>query len=329
MFFFILKKRQIFYRLCLIIYLIKMLWEETLYIILEYYLVENFAINFLLLYFTNRITKSNIKTNRILIGAIITTLYSLTVFSPYLYFLSSFIVKLLFSILIIYMIFRSKNIKNFLYQWLCFYILSFILAGAIISISSNFTNIQKILSREVNLFNIFSIKHILMGLLLAVIVSILVFEYNHRKKMLDSFLLDAVIHHRGEEVSLKALIDTGNSLKDPLTNMRVFVVEVEKLEAILPRELMEYYKSPQRTMEEVLIDLREEFPLTIIPFRSIGNEAGLILGFKPDRVELKAPDKGIELEIDDIIIGIYNGDLSTDGFSGLLDYESIVLKEEI
>ena len=54
-----------------------------------------------------------------------------------------------------------------------------------------------------------------------------------------------------------------------------------------------------------------------------------ILGFKPDRVELKAPDKGIELEIDDIIIGIYNGDLSTDGFSGLLDYESIVLKEEI
>ena len=99
-----------------------------MYIVLEYYLVENFLINFLLLHLTNKVTKSKVGMKSIILGSIISSLYSLIVFVPSLLFLTSFIGKLFISTLIVYITFQGKSIKLFLYQWLTFYIVSFIFA---------------------------------------------------------------------------------------------------------------------------------------------------------------------------------------------------------
>ncbi|MDR7870075.1 MAG: sigma-E processing peptidase SpoIIGA [Tissierellaceae bacterium] len=302
-----------------------------MYIILEYYLLENFFINFLVLYTTNKITKSKIKTKGIIIGTIISTLYSLIIFLPSLLFLTSFIFKIIISAIIIYITFNSKSIKTFLYQWLCFYIVSFIFAGAIMSLTSNFTNITKAISKEINLFKIFEIKHIIVGIIIALLISIIVFSYNHRKKQIEKLLVDAKISIKDQTVIIKALVDTGNSLKDPLSNRNVFVVELSKLHSILPDELINFYRDKFKTnIEDILLNLMDKFPITLVPFKSIGNDNGIILGFKPDSVIIRLPNEGEDIELSKIIIGIYNGHLSNEGeFSGLLDYESIVEKEEI
>lgn len=302
-----------------------------MYIILEYYLLENFIINSLILYSTNRITRSKVKIKAIVIGTIISTLYSLIVFLPSLLFLSSFIFKILVSALIVYLTFKSKSLKNFFYQWFCFYIVSFIFAGAVISLSSNFTNISKFLFREVSLLEIFSIKHILLGIIVALFILLIVFSFNYRKKQMERFIVDAKIVFKDKEVFLKALIDTGNTLKDPLSNRSVFVVELSQLHSLLPEELVDYYNSKEKTnIEDLLINLKDDFPILLVPFKSIGNDNGLILGFRPNNVIIKLPDEDYNLELSKIIIGIYDGHLSSDNdFSGLLDYESIVQKEEI
>lgn len=302
-----------------------------MYIILEYYLLENIIINSLILYSTNRITRSKVKIKAIIIGTMISTVYSLIVFLPSLLFLSSFVFKVLVSALIIYITFKSKSIKNFLYQLFCFYIVSFIFAGAIISLSSNFTNISKFLFREISLLEIFSIKHILLGIIMALLISLIVFSFNHRKKQMERFIVDAKIIYKERKVFFKALIDTGNTLKDPLSNRSVFVVELSKLYGLLPEKLVDYYDSKEKmNIEDLLIDLKDDFPILLVPFKSIGNDNGLILGFRPDNVIIKHPDKDDDLELSKIIIGIFDGYLSSDNdFSGLLDYESIVQKEEI
>ncbi len=305
--------------------------EDTLYIILEYYLLENFIINFIVLYSTNKITKSNIKIRGIILGTLISTAYSLVLFLPSLLFLSRFIFKVIISALIVYITFSSKSLKTFLYQWLTFYIVSFIFAGAIMSLSSNFTNISKLLSKEINLFNVFSIKNILIGIFIALIVSLIVFSYNHRKKEIERLLVDASIIHKARSINIKALVDTGNSLKEPLSNRSVFVVELSKLWSILPQELKGFYENtPDVSIEDLLIKLNDKFPLTLIPFKSIGNDNGIILGFRPDKILIKLKDEEDEIVLHKTIVGIYNGNLSHDNeFSALLNYESIIMKEEI
>lgn len=302
-----------------------------MYIILEYYLLENFLINFLVLYSTNRITKSYVKIKKIIIGSIFATSYALIVFLPSLLFLSSFLFKVLISGSIVYITFKSSNIKTFSYQFFSFYIVSFIFAGAIISLSSSFTNMNEFLTKEINLFNIFTIKHISSGIIIAIFISLIVFTYNHRKKDMEKFIVDAKIIYQEKISTFKALVDTGNTLKDPLSNRSVFVVELSKILNLLPEELVDYYNSPKKyNIEDLLINLNDKFPLALVPFKSIGNDSGIILGFKPDKVLIKAQDKDDLISLDKIIIGIYQGSLSDDtDFSGLLNYETIVQKEEI
>lgn len=301
-----------------------------MYIILEYYLLENFIINFLVLYATNIITKSKQKIKGIVIGTIVATIYSLVIFLPSFLFLSSLIFKILISGLIVYITFSSKSKGRFLYQWLCFYIVSFIFAGAIMALSSNFTNIHSLLTSEINLFEVFTIKHILIGIIIALIISLIVFGFNHRKKQLEKIIVDARIIYKDNEIGLNALVDTGNTLKEPLTNRSVFVVEVSKLQSILPKDLINYYREGLNVnLEDLLLRFTDRFPLILLPFKSIGNERGLILGFKPDKVIVRLSNELSEIEIDKLIIGIYNGKLSNEGeFSGLLDYDSISGKEE-
>ena len=302
-----------------------------MYIILEYYLLENFLLNFLVLYSTNMITKSKIKIKGIIMGTMFSTAYSLIIFLPSLLFLSKYIFKILISVLIVYITFRSKNLKLFFYQWLCFYIVSFIFAGAIMSLSSSFTNIRDILAKEFNLFQIFGIRHIIIGVLIAIIISIIVFGYNYKKKQIEKLLVEAKITIKDHDLLIKALVDTGNTLKEPLSNRSVFIVELSKLMTILPEELIDFYKNrSNRRIEDLLIDLSDDLQLTLVPFKSIGNDNGIILGFKPDSVIVKQANEEDEIILSNIIIGIYDGNLSSENdFSGLLDYESILRKEEI
>ena len=126
------------------------------------------------------------------------------------------------------------------------------------------------------------------------------------------------IKHQGKEVRLKALIDSGNLLKDPISQLPVIIVEKEKLKELVDIHLLE-------NMDSILkgewlaenYDSRLQQNFVIIPFRSLGNDHGLLIGFKPDKLELQVEDGYFKKEA---IIGIYPGSLS--GKSG--EYQAII-----
>lgn len=296
-----------------------------MYIILEYYLLENFIINFLILYITKSINKRNIKLKRIILGAIISGLYSLVFFYPKLLFLTKPFMKFIISILIVKFTFNTKGIRLFLYDLIGFYIVSFILAGMILGISFA-TSSPEFLFKEIDLTRVFKFKHIVIGVILASIISIKLFNYNNSKKLKSNYISPVRIFYRGNILSIMALIDTGNSLIEPLSKSPVMIVEYEEIKSILPESIRSVYEDNKKidyqNLEDILNNSNGKIPLNIIPFKSIGEDSGIILGFKPDYLLINR-DNG-EMKKDNVIIGIYNGRLSKErNYNGLLNLETI------
>lgn len=302
-----------------------------MYIILEYYLLENFIINFLILYSTKIITKSKTNIKNIILGGIISTLYSLILFYPSLLFLSKFYMKVIISSIIILLTFRNKNIKIFFYQLIGFYIISFIFAGAIMGMSFNFTNLYNLLTNKIEMFKFFKLKYLIIGLLVAILGAYKIFDYYDSRSIQGNFLAKVNISYKDRNITIDALIDTGNTLVEPVLNQPVMVVEYKKIEDFLPEKLKEVYERGNLNdyiiLEKALRDLKGEMSLHLIPFESIGNDGGILLGFRPDYLIIEFNDGETRLE-KNMIVGIFYGSISDDlSYNGLLNYKTILQGE--
>jgi len=116
----------------------------------------------------------------------------------------------------------------------------------------------------------------------------------------------------GRQKSVNALLDTGNELIDPLTKHPVIVVEYEAINDLLPRLLRELFEKETETdFPALLTALKENRWATrfrLVPYRSLGQAAGLLLGFRPDRVEIVYGTRSVEVR--DVVIAIYRRKLS-------------------
>ena len=108
----------------------------------------------------------------------------------------------------------------------------------------------------------------------------------------------------------KAMLDTGNLLKDPISGMPVIVVEKEQLYSLLPMQLLDHIEEWIGGDETFLNQIEEKELITrfrMIPFSSVGKQNGLMLGFKADQVVIEK-EEGIQ-ERKDVI---FNQTLSKD-----------------
>ena len=123
-----------------------------------------------------------------------------------------------------------------------------------------------------------------------------------------SKICDIKIKYREKEVIVKALVDSGNLLKDPISKLPVIIVEKKKLIGIVDEFILENIDNilnGKWLEEENSSDIKHSFVL--IPFRSLGNEHGLLIGFKPDTIQLHIDDDYLKR---DAVVGIYQGSLS-------------------
>jgi stage II sporulation protein GA (sporulation sigma-E factor processing peptidase) len=120
------------------------------------------------------------------------------------------------------------------------------------------------------------------------------------------------IYLAGTEVELTGLIDTGNSLKDPLTGNPVIIVEYKALSKALPEKMKKLFESGFTANKFNVRELETNSwatRLRLIPYRSLGQNNGFLIGLKPDRVEVYREGKMIVIE--KVIIGIYLNSLNS------------------
>lgn len=121
-------------------------------------------------------------------------------------------------------------------------------------------------------------------------------------------MCDIEIFYKNKSVKTRALIDTGNLLKDEISNLSVVIVEKNILTGLIDKSILD-------NIDNILAGkwLQEfnsrvyDYKFRIIPFSSLGNKNGLILGFRPDFIKIFTEEEVIKKEV---IIGIYEDALS-------------------
>lgn len=294
-----------------------------MYIIAEYLFIENFIINYLILQITKKITRTKVKRIRIFITSIIGAMYPFVMFFPSIMFLTNVYMKIIISIIIVKLAFNSKSLSLYLKQLSAFYTISFVFAGASIGTYYFINSYNNILFKS-NFKGGFAIKYLLLGILLGGIMIKNLLSYYQKKITREPELLEVIVYLNDNKISLTSLIDTGNSLIEPLTKVPVMVVEYKIIKNLLPSVLKQIFEDKKEndfiTLGKVIESLKDEMKIRIIPFKSVGSSEKFLIGFKPDYIKVFDISKGTIYY--DVIIGIFNDNLCIDEqYNGLLNLE--------
>lgn len=281
----------------------------TIYI--DVVLIENLIMNSIILLATGLILKQKIKTVRILCASLIGAIYSIVSYMSILEIYASIILKIILSIVIIYIAYNPQNIKKMWKYLLLFYLTSFVFGGVAFALIY-IVKPQDILMKNGLFLGTYPIKTIMLGAILAFIIIITAFTVVKTKITKKDMICEIEIQINGKKIETIAMLDTGNLLKEPITNTPVVVVEHTLLYDCIPKEILnhldellggEFDNIPEKIKVEYISKLK------FIPFSSLGKQNGMLLGIKAERIKIKNK----ESEKKDVIVGIYDKSLTKRG----------------
>jgi len=276
--------------------------------------LENLFMNCIILFATAIILKSQIKILRILISSTIGSTYAIIIYISKLQIYSNIFLKVALSAVMVYVAFNPSKFKSFLKGIMIFYLTSFTFGGVTFALLY-FVKPQNISFQNGVLIWISPIKVIITGGVIGFIIITISFKNIKGKLTKKDMICDVKIIQKDKTKEIKAIIDTGNLLTDPITKVPVVIVEKDKLTDIFPTEILEntinFIEGKDVEMGEYLSKIR------IIPFKSLGKENGLLLGIKVDGVIINY--QGNDNFIKEVIIGIYEKKISNNNsYSALI-----------
>ena len=256
--------------------------------------LENLIINYVILYVTALMKKIKVSNIKILISSACGSIYAVVSIGSV-----NPITRLILSIIMIIIISPRNKFKNILETLAVFYLISFTTGGTAIALS------YVIQGNKINLTDgIVSIEFPILASSIGLIIGICLLRFTFKsikqKVTKKDIIYDMEIFFRNKKIKIKALLDTGNMLRDPLTQKPVVIATKRCLKKLIPGEMLV-------EMESVLGGDRIgniKNTIKIIPFKSLGNEHGILLGIKSDKVVVD------DSEIKDVIIGIYEKEFS-------------------
>ena len=289
--------------------------------------LENLVMNYLILYVTSKFLRKKTSALRLFCGAAIGAVYVvfLLIFPGFKAYYTA-VFKFALSLLIVVAVFYPRKIRDFIKTLVLFYASTFIFAGAAFAFLYFNQNGGFVKNGVVYVFwESQTIILLLTIVTVGIIVRIFWEIFQHRFER-EKLLLPLEITFEGRKISLAALVDTGNSLHDPLTNMPVVVVEFKAIREMLPDEIRSIFdESKENDLAKVTSVISESLwysRFRLIPFTSLGKENGMLIGFKPDCIEIGESQE--KKDINDVIIGIYNSVLSkSDKYRALLNPELV------
>ncbi|MBR3882428.1 MAG: sigma-E processing peptidase SpoIIGA [Clostridia bacterium] len=291
-------------------------------IYLDIVFLENFLLNFIIIFSTSLITKSKTTLFKMVITSAFGSLFSI---SEYIYFgikeNEKFIFKFVLSIVMINMTFGFKK-KKLLFNLVVFYLVSLSFGGLSFA-TLFFINSEKIIIKNDMFLGISLLESIVIAsiicfvLILVLIVCLKIYE---KKK---SELIEIEIINNGKTHKVMALYDTGNLLKEPITQKDVIIVEKGELYDICDNNFLDSIKDILNG--KWIGDENSNYKFCLIPFSSLGNENGILIGFKPDYIKVNIEE---EIFKNEVFVGIYDGKLTNNNLYTSLIGLNILNREE-
>lgn len=280
-------------------------------------LIINFIMDAAILWAAARLTGLKFKWARISAAALMGAVYAVGFLFYSYHILYSLPLKILFSFLLILLAFYPQHWRDLKKALLYFYLISFIAAGAVTGLPNLIMGMEK-------QGGSLDVLWIVAGIAVALMVGWQGKKYLFTKVIPE--LLNFMVHIKfdGQEISGQGFLDTGNMLRDPLTENPVLIAEYNWLKQYLPLDLIKVFENSLNETELLTsaADSSWAARLRIIPFSSIGRQNGLLLGIRTDEVRLKIGNEYIYRK--NLIVAIYQEKLSLEGNYHLLIPAEIV-----
>lgn len=293
-------------------------------IYLDIVLLENILLNYIIILSTAIISKEKINFIRIILSSVMGGIFAIITYIIDCSTIFGILIKIAISILMIRIAFKNYKMKKIFKLLMFFYLVSFTFGGIAFMLLF-FINPQNIKINENRLVGIYPLKvTVLAGFVGFVIISIIA-QIIKNKMTKNSMICDLEIFYKGKYKKISTMLDTGNLLKEPISNADVIVVEKESLHEILNKDFLENIEA---MMKGKYLDAENLYfhKLKIIPFSSLGNDNGLLIGFKPDYVKIYYEEEIIR---EDVLIGIYNGKLTRNGmYTSLIGLDILELDDK-
>ena len=276
-------------------------------------IVINIFVNYFLLLETSFI--SNEKTNRLrlLLGSALGGIYSLIILVPPMNPVLSVLLKLVFSITIILASFKLKNVKHFLRLFAIFFGVNFVFAGLMFAIWIAIKPNGMQFNNGAVYFDINALMLTILTVLCYLIVT-LISKFARRNAPHDK-IIDIIIEFENRKVSGRALIDTGNSLKDSFSGAPVVVAEYSFIKEILPDNLLDYFSDVNCFDTGNISDIYKA-KIRLIPFNSIGGN-GLLKAFRPDKLNIVIDQR--KISINSVFVAVRNISLSNGEYIAIVN----------
>lgn len=280
----------------------------------------NFLVNYLLLRVCCIFSGLKVYKYRIISGSIIGACYAVLVFFPDFTLIHSTVYKLLISMLIIAVSSPFFSVRSYLKTLLVFYAVSFAFGGCVLGIfyfSNVGARLGAVYSNGILYFNLPWTILALSGVVFYTSVKLftIITKRNMQGKNLKKKIL---LYFKDNFIEVTALMDTGNSLVDPVSLSPVIIVEYKLIKNLFSKDIRDDLdRIGNDNIEWIMNDVTHKgLPVRLIPFASLGKENGLLLGFVPDKIEIY-DNCGIRI-IDKCVVGIYERQLSKDKSFGAL-----------
>jgi len=287
----------------------------------------NFMMNSFVLWVVSKITHNKRKTRWLFAGSgVMSLLYTLLIAVEPLRFINVALSSVLILTAGVLVAFRLDGVRNFIKLMVVAYVISFTVGGlgmslffltdipyAVYFITGDWQNFAQEISWQL----------VLVGAAASYVLIKLGLRIAARHTMKRQMLCNVQIFMGGQGASFEALVDTGHSLKEPLSQSPVIIAEFEHVKDFLPDGLkVLFYEKCESDLTGLLLNQEGTFykRIRMIPFTSLGRTNGMLVGFRPDRVAVE----GAKEAPPDVVIGIYNDRLCRDGrYQGLLSPELI------
>ncbi len=285
--------------------------DMTIYV--DVVLMENLIMNYIILLATGLILKVKIKHIRLILGGLLGAIYTIVAYTGFLKIYSSFILKIILSVIIVYIAYNPQSVKKMCKELLFFYLTSFVFGGAAFALIY-IVKPQDILMKNGLFLGTYPLKTVMLAAIVAFVVIIAAFKIIKSKMTKKDMIYKIEVKLNNKIIQTEALIDTGNMLKEPITNTPVVVIERSLLYDVMPKEILnhlediiggDFEKIPEETKNKYVSKLK------LIPFSSLGKQNGMLIGIKPEYLKI-IKEEQVEVK-ENVILGIYDKSLTKKG----------------
>lgn len=237
-------------------------------------LIENFLVNLFLLTVSYRVLREKYSFKKCIFAAALGALYTLTMVFEELNWLSNNFFQVIVSLSLAYIPLRNKKIGNALKCGATFIASACILSGICFKIAV-ITNEYSI--KNGIMINNFKVKYLIICVAILFVALERITSYIREKNIIRDFFYDIEITLKDKVIMIKGFLDSGNELREPITNLPCILVEEDYLNTL---------------------DVKSE-GVFYIPYSAIGYN-GSLKGFKVNNIKLKKSGETFR-EIDAIL----------------------------